>query len=1025
MNETRLLDDFSDLSAWTVITSGQARLDLVPDPCHGHSAMRLDFDFCGGGGFVVARRSLHLELPESYCIDFNIRGNAPSNIFEFKFVDSTNANVWRYRIEDLQFPASWQHIVINSTQIDFAWGPRGGGPPQDIAALEIVIAAGNGGTGSVWLGPIRLTDTTYRLTPDVHASQSLPGNEPAGLLDPANLTPWRSGATHTPQWLLIDFLIQREYGGITINWEPELQAIAFSIEISDTTADWKTVYSTECGGAIRSDIFIPQTASRYIRINLHRSRSAEGFGIRSILVRPYDFSRSINHFFQNIAREYSPGMFPQHLLGRQSYWTPLGTGNGDGQALINEQGMIEIGKGSCSIEPFLFLNEKFISWANVSLQHHLAQEALPIPSVIWNGDVFVFSVTACAAALENVPVLLIRYRINNTGAFPLTGKIYAAIRPFQVTPPWQHWRQFGGVVRVYEIVWDGCMVHVNGTHRIFPLCTPAGFGAATFDEGPITAHLMAGNLPDQGAVYDPFGYASGALAFTCSLLPGETEDIYFAVPINSTALLPEVLDPAHTMQQEEVSWQQRLSGVSFALPLSVRAVADSFKTAAAHILINRDGHALHPGPRRYARSWIRDGVIMGAALARAGIPKALGDFMTWYAQFQAPDGALPDCADREGTEWLPEFDAYGQFLFGIAEYYRFTADRDTVESLWPAVIKTVAYLEQLRAQRLTTAYKQDERHAYYGLLPESMSHEGYMAHPVHAYWDDFWAIRGLRDAADMATTLGRNNEAAHYAALSAELEHDVRASILATMQRHHIDYIPASVELGDFDPTATANAIALLDLAHLLPQQQTHHLYEVYLEGVRKRVAGIIPWNNYSAYEIRIIGALVRLGRRADALELLTIMLADQRTPAWHQWPEITWRDPEGPSFLGDLPHTWISAEYILSVCSLFAFERTVDRALVVAAGIDRQWLQQAGTIGIAGLPTYYGNISYQLSIKRDDVLSLNLWGDLAIPTGGIVVQPPLPRSIKGVVVNGRELDKYTPDRFSLYTCPAEVLVYC
>ena len=35
-------------------------------------------------------------------------------------------------------------------------------------------------------------------------------------------------------------------------------------------------------------------------------------------------------------------------------------------------------------------------------------------------------------------------------------------------------------------------------------------------------------------------------------------------------------------------------------------------------------------------------------------------------------------------------------------------------------------------------------------MPVSVSHEGYLAQPVHSYWDDFWALRGLRDAVDLA-----------------------------------------------------------------------------------------------------------------------------------------------------------------------------------------------------------------------------------------------------------------------------------
>ena len=59
-----------------------------------------------------------------------------------------------------------------------------------------------------------------------------------------------------------------------------------------------------------------------------------------------------------------------------------------------------------------------------------------------------------------------------------------------------------------------------------------------------------------------------------------------------------------------------------------------------HILINRDGPAFHPGPRRYSRSWIRDGAMMGAALLRMGCVAEMRDFIRWYARFQTEDGNL-------------------------------------------------------------------------------------------------------------------------------------------------------------------------------------------------------------------------------------------------------------------------------------------------------------------------------------------------------------------------------------------------
>ena len=40
-------------------------------------------------------------------------------------------------------------------------------------------------------------------------------------------------------------------------------------------------------------------------------------------------------------------------------------------------------------------------------------------------------------------------------------------------------------------------------------------------------------------------------------------------------------------------------------------------------------------------------------------------------------------------------------------------------------------------------------------LPQSISHEGYSAKPMHSYWDDFFALRGFKDAAFIAKELGQ------------------------------------------------------------------------------------------------------------------------------------------------------------------------------------------------------------------------------------------------------------------------------
>src|SRR5512137_374090 len=267
--DEKTLDDFEDLSTWTAITSGTAQLRISRDQGLQGSAMRLDFDFRGTGGFVVARKSFPLEIPESYSFGFNIRGTAPANIFEFKLVDDTNQNVWRYRVEAFDFPEDWQSLSIRSSQVVFAWGPLGGGPPTRVAAVELVIAAGPGGKGAVCFEGFWFRDDTYRLTPVVRASSALPGHEPEKALTAAETSSWQSESADEPQWLLIDFQQEREYGGLVVHWEKGLQAKQFDVEVSVDGKDWNTAYATKQGDAEQSYIYLPQTLSRYIRLNLY------------------------------------------------------------------------------------------------------------------------------------------------------------------------------------------------------------------------------------------------------------------------------------------------------------------------------------------------------------------------------------------------------------------------------------------------------------------------------------------------------------------------------------------------------------------------------------------------------------------------------------------------------------------------------------------------------------------------------------------------------------------------------------
>lgn len=1024
---TLLVDDFADLSGWQPIGSGAVTVQLSAARGRQGPALRMDFDFHGGGGFAVARKAFSLCLPESYVFVFGLRGVGPANIFEFKLVDASNRNVWRHRVESLPLPAAWQEMRISSRQIHFAWGPLGGGPAREIAALEFVIAAGPGGAGTLWLDHLQLIDTSYSLLPRVTASSALPGYPPEHVLDFSPTTAWRSAPTGQPHRLLLDFQVEREYGGLAIYWEPVRRPHHLAVRLSSDGQTWHTVLTTDQGVSPITYAYVPQGGARYVALDL----GPEPVGIHYIEVLPYAQTRSCDDFFVTLARRAPRGHYPRYFLGQQSYWTPVGTGDDVTQALFNEEGLVEIDQGECSLEPFLFVDGHLVTWAEAEITPGLERGDLPLPQATWQWKTWRLEIGACAVGPRGASSLLVRYRLTNAVPQTRAVTLFVAIRPFQVTPLWQHWQRFGGMRPIAALHYDGVAVWIDQRKLIIPLSPPSGFGAAAFAQGAITDYLQTGTLPGQSSVCDPFGYASGALRFDLELSAHTVQEVLLAAPFGDrteTAGAPvtaraEKLNGAAAWACARADWAARLDAVTFQVPPQAAEIIATLKIAAAHILINRNGPALQPGPRRYARAWLRDGAVMAAALARLGAVQAGGEFIRWYARFQAPDGNWPDCVDRDGPEWLPEFDAGGEFIFAVMDHYRFGGERAFLVEMWPAVARTVDHLARLRAQRLTPVYEHEDKRACYGLLPESMSHEGYMAHPVHAYWDDFWALRGFKDAAEMAALLGETAAAARIAALRDDFQATLYASLARVIATRGIDFIPGSVEFADFDPTATAVALTIADELPRLPQSALAATFRKYLDGLRTRTHPDADWANYTAYEIRIVGALLRLGWRREAHELLNFLLADQRIRPWHQWPEISWRDPRGPSFIGDLPHSWIGAEYILAARSLFAYEREFDHSLVIAAGVADTWLADGTAVGVSGLPTQYGRLDYQLRRVSDDAYCCTFGGQLRLPSGGLLLMPPLPRPLRGVAIDGRASAAFGTDWARCPVCPAEVLL--
>ncbi len=1027
----RVLDDFETLTGWTATGSPGTVIEMAQDSGHDGMGMRIDFEFAGNG-FAFVRKEFKLSLPRNYAFSFWLRGDALPNDFQFKLADPTGHNIWWRRQPGFHFPGEWQHSIVRKSRLEFAWGPSAGAPLQHSGAIEFAIASSEGGKGSIWIDDLRFEQR--RPPPpegapiQVQASTSLPGHEPGLALDGNPQTTWRSGTVANDQWMMLDFGDSHEYGGLVIDWDAADYATAYSVETSNDEQNWSPAYTSDQGNGGRDYVYLPEGESRFLRIQMRGTSRGQGYAIAQVEVKPFEFSASPNAFFTAIAAESPEGALPKYFSGKQTYWTIVGAEDDEGESLINEEGMVEVSKGTFSIEPFLYVDGRLITWHDVSMTQGLQDGYLPIPWVEWHDGGLKLRVTAFVGGPPGASTLYLRYRVRNEREQHERVSLFLAVRPFQVNPPWQSLNMVGGVSEIHELEFDGRTVRIDRQWSVISPFPPVRFGAVTFEGGPLYSFLQRGEVPSDPSIEDRSGFASGALHYDMELPPaGEEEVIVLAPYRNYGSDLPiEGVDVRQAVdrRQQEIAdaWRRKLSRVEIDLPPAAAKLVDTVKTSVAYTLINRDGAALQPGSRNYSRSWIRDGAMTSAALLEMGFTAEVRQFLDWFARHQADDGRVPCCVDRRGVDPVQEHDSYGQFIYGVAEYYRHTRDIGFVSDMWPHVVGAVNYINMLRQLRTTEEFRQPDKNQYYGLLPESISHEGYSARPVHSYWDDFFALRGLKDAVILARAVGDRDSMERFAALRDDFDADLRKSVTKSMANHKIDFIPGSVELGDFDPTSTT--VLLLPGGELFNYQPAlNRTFDLYWDYFVKRRAGEIQPDAYTPYELRSVGALVRLGERQRANEVLEFLIGGQRPGAWNEWAEVVWRERDLPRFIGDMPHTWVASGLIHSLRTMLVYERDEDEALVLAAGVPAAWIEGGNVVTVKRLSTHFGVLHYSLRTEGDSRLVLHIDGDLSLPAGKIEVRPPLPRPIKAVSINSMPVEQFMPDAVLVGDVPADVVV--
>lgn len=1033
--QSQLLDSFEQISGWEFIRSESVDLSLTSEPGFSGKAIRFDYHFQTGTGYGGIQKFFPIDLPENFEISFYLKADSPPNNFEIKLIDYSGENVWWVNNRSYDFPEQWKKIRIKPRHITFAWGPTSDHSLKRIDRIEFTVASHVGGKGTLWIDELRFEPLPpkpeFYPIPIITSSDELKGHPASTAMDGDPATFWM-GRGKKELSLLVDFQLRREFGGIDIRWKENFAPEQLDIFLSEDGISWEN--TTRIRGILsnRSFIRMAEAEARLVKLVFVPTKEKKQTGISEISFLDVEESLTANDFLIYMAKHSPPGDYPRYFLQQASYWTISGVNGDTEEALLNEDGMVEILKGRFSVEPMIKLNGKLYNWESINATQSLGLDGsgLPfIPSVEWNADLLRLKISLASAGEANSSSSLhIQYQITNTSPSIQNVEFYLLVRPFQVNPYYQFLNLMGGAGSIRSIREARHGMITIDDKALFLSRGYNYFGVLSMQQGNPAELIRQGKFPKDRSLNDPSGMAWGILRYKLTLKPGESRNVNISAPYHET--IPWSQDPDDDYIRRvfsEVSdyWQQRLSHIHFHLPETANPILQAYKANLYYILVNRDRAGIQPGSRSYERSWIRDGSLTSSALLKSGFHEEVREFIQWFAPYQFDNGKVPCVVDVRGPDPVPEHDSHGQLIYLIREYFNFTGDTTFLRSMNHHVLKAVDYIESLIAQRSTDhfRYGNDSIRAYYGLVTESISHEGYSAKPMHSYWDNFFTIKGLKDAAEIQRVL---NEHGHYQRISAlrdTFEVNLYRSLQLAMKVRNIDYIPGCVELGDFDPTSTTIALTPCNELHNLPKPQVFNTFDKYYKFFTDRRDGKISWVNFTPYENRLIGSFFLLGQRDRAYELIEFFLQHQRPAGWHHWAEVVWHDYREPRFIGDMPHTWVGSDFINAIRNLFVFEDEAEQCLWIADGIHPDWLNHPEGISVEHLPTYYGDISYSIS-RKDNQYHFSITGPVKPPAGGIRVgnpNPPLQPS--AIFVNGIRVQATKIEDIRIKNIPAEILI--
>lgn len=453
----------------------------------------------------------------------------------------------------------------------------------------------------------------------------------------------------------------------------------------------------------------------------------------------------------------------------------------------------------------------------------------------------------------------------------------------------------------------------------------------------------AGNHPQveapQEPAIDPARHARQAAAR--ELPPGESLEgaARFAFfPVGDPALLEG--EDHQVWLQRTVDYWRNFENRCAAIVVPCRKATDALKAAHVCQMLANDLGEVRGGEGFYDTFYIRDGAYQVQELEEAGMWESARKSVELYLPRQRPDGRFESQAGQ--------FDANGQAMWVLWQYYLMTADRAWLERVYPALRRAADWT--LRARQEAPANS-----PFAGVLPKALADgENLWDGQYHIVGYDFWNLRGLLCAADAAQELGRPVEAEDLSREAARY----REAIGRVWKNTGLSYFPPSWEKkgthwGNTEILWPTSIFSLEDPRVAATTRHVRHEFAGgFAEGIIRWLGGGEPVIHPYLGAYTIMNDLIR-GKDEQVVQDFYWYLL--HSTAAHAFPEGIFHQRRY-AWSETIPHVTGACNYALLLRHMLVHEQDGDLHLLKA--VPDWWLDPGQEIRIERLPTHFGELA-------------------------------------------------------------------